>query len=83
MKKPKRSDYQSGRSGAEAYQTAMKKWRASNKKVKPANNDPRPKIGNFPNREAYRQAVLKWNERRKARLKKERKDELVKKKRHQ
>ena len=30
------------------------------KKEKPKSKDPRPKIGDFPNREAYRQAVLKW-----------------------
>ena len=30
------------------------------KKDKPVSKDPRPKIGDFPNREAYRQAVLKW-----------------------
>ena len=43
------------------------------KKVeKPVSNDPRPKIGDFPNREAYRQQVLKWNERRKARIEAER-----------
>lgn len=30
------------------------------KTVKPKSKDPRPKIEDFPNREAYRQAVLKW-----------------------
>ena len=49
------------------------------KKEKPKSNDPRPKIGDFPNREAYRQAVLKWNKRRKDRIAKEKTEELKQK----
>ena len=36
------------------------KIKAKNKKEDKYKKDPRPKIGDFPNREAYRQAVLKW-----------------------
>jgi hypothetical protein len=49
------------------------------KKEKPKSNDPRPKIKDFPNREAYRQAVLKWNKRRKDRIAKEKTEELKRK----
>ena len=36
------------------------KIKDKNKKEDKYKKDPRPKIGDFPNREAYRQAVLKW-----------------------
>ena len=49
------------------------------KKEKPKSNDPKPKIKDFPNREAYRQAVLKWNKRRKDRIAKEKNEELKRK----
>ena len=49
------------------------------KKEKPKSNDPKPKIKDFPNREAYRQAVLKWNKRRKDRIAKEKTEELKQK----
>ena len=49
------------------------------KKEKPKSNDPKPKIKDFPNREAYRQAVLKWNKRRKDRIAKQKNEELKQK----
>lgn len=73
MKKPNRKDFPNNRNGSSKYNAAVRKYNTFVKnKNKPVNKDPRPKIGDFPNREAYRQQVLKWNERRKARIETER-----------
>ena len=68
MKKPNRKDFPNNRNGRSRYQIALRKYNASvrktnkesEKKRKNIGKDPRPKIGDFKNREAYRQAVLKW-----------------------
>ena len=68
MKKPNRKDFPDNRNGRSRYQNALRKYNASvrktnkesEKKRKNIGKDPRPKIGDFKNREAYRQAVLKW-----------------------
>jgi hypothetical protein len=79
MKEPNIKDFTGNRQvRSRKYNEAMVKYRAFIKKNKPVDKDPRPKFGDFPNREAYRQSVLKWNERRRTRLKKERKDDLTK-----
>jgi len=73
MKKPNRKDFPNNRNGSSRYNAAVRKYNTFVKnKNKPVNKDPRPKIGDFPNREAYRQQVLKWNERRKAKIETER-----------
>jgi hypothetical protein len=78
MNKPKRSDYPDGRSGAKSYQEALDKWRTSNKKVKPVNNDPRPTWKKGESREEYRKRLLPWRERQKARKNKEKAEDLKK-----
>ena len=68
MKKPNRKDFPNNRNGRSRYQNALRKYNASvrktnqesEKKKKNIGKDPRPKIGDYKNREAYRQAVLKW-----------------------
>ena len=65
MNKPKRSDFPTGRTGSSAYTTAMNKWRASNKKVKPKSNDPRPQWSSkkYKNYNEFNKAVLAWKKR--------------------
>jgi len=68
MKKPNRKDFPNNRNGRSRYQNALRKYNASvrktnresEKKRKNIGKDPRPKIGDYKNREAFRQAVLKW-----------------------
>ena len=80
MKKPNRKDFPNNRNGSSRYNAAVRKYNTFTKnKNKPVNTDPRPKIGNFPNREAYRQAVLKWNKRRRDKITKQKTEELKQK----
>ena len=80
MKKPNRKDFPNNRNGSSRYNAAVRKYNTFIKnKNKPVNTDPRPKIGDFPNREAYRQAVLKWNKRRKDKIAKQKNEELKQK----
>ena len=76
MKKPNRKDFPANRNGRSRYEAALRRYNASVRKTnkeseaKRRGETPRPKIKDYPNREAYRQAVLKWNEKRKARTSK-------------
>ena len=76
MKKPNRKDFPANRNGRSRYEAALRRYNASVRKTnkeseaKRKGETPRPKIKDYPNREAYRQAVLKWNEKRKARTSK-------------
>lgn len=80
MKKPNRKDFPNNRNGSSRYNAAVRKYNTFvTNKNKPVNTDPRPKIGDFPNREAYRQAVLKWNKRRKDKIAKQKTEELKRK----
>ena len=80
MKKPNRKDFPNNRNGSSRYNAAVRKYNTFIKnKNKPVNTDPRPKIGDFPNREAYRQAVLKWNKKRKDKIAKQKNEELKQK----
>ncbi len=68
MKKPNRKDFPNNRNGRSRYQIALRKYNASvrktnkesEKKRKNIGKDPKPKIEDYKNREAFRQAVLKW-----------------------